>query len=66
MIGLGDTQRGGNSRGQIAPPAKAQEEQPSSRGCRLEKEGLWQSDNDPVGHFEKQDLERRFKHALIV
>jgi len=31
MTGLGDTTRGGNSRGHIARPAQAQEEQPSSR-----------------------------------
>jgi len=66
MMGLGDTTRGGNSRGHIAPLAKAQEERSSSRGCRLKQEGSWQSEEDPVGYFGKQDLERRFKHAPLV
>jgi len=65
-MGLGDTQRGGNSRGHIAPPAEAQEERSSSRGCRLKKEGLWQEEEDLVGYFGKQDSERRFKHAPLV
>jgi len=65
-MGLGDTTRGGNSREDIAPPAEAQEERPSSRGCRLKKEGSWQSEEDPVGYFGKQDPERRFKHAPLV
>jgi len=65
-MGLGDTQRGGNSRGHIAPPAEAQEERPSSRGCRLIKKGSWQSEEDPVGYFGKQDPERRFKHVPQV
>jgi len=66
MMGLGDTTRGGNSRGHSAPPAKAQEERSSSSGCRLKKEGSWQSDEDPDGNFGKQDLERRFKDAPLV
>jgi len=65
-MGLGDTTRGGNSRKHIAPPAEAQEERPSSRRCRLKKEGSWQSEEDPVGYFRKQDPERRFKHAPLV
>jgi len=65
-MGLGETQRGGNSRGHIALPAEAQEERPSSVGCGLTKEGSWQSEEDPVGYFGKQDLERRFKHASLV
>ena len=55
MIGLGDTTRGGNSRGHIAPPAEAQDERTSSRGCRLKEEGSWQPEEDPVGYFGKQD-----------
>jgi len=66
MMGIGDTTGGCNSRGHIAPPAKVQEERPSSRGCRLKKEGLWQSEEDPVRYFGKQDPERRFKHAPLV
>jgi len=65
-MGLGDAQRGGNSPRHIAPPAEAQEERQSSRGCRLTKVGLWQSEEDPVGYFGKQDPERRFKHAPLV
>jgi len=65
-MGLGDTTRGGNSRGHIAPPAEAQEERSSLRGCRLKKEGSWQPEEDPVGYFGKQDPERRFKHAPLV
>ena len=65
-MGHRDTQRGGNSRGHIARPAEAQEERPSSRGCLLEKKGFWQSEEDPVGYFGKQDPERRFKHASLV
>jgi len=55
MMGLGDTTRGRCSQGHIAPPAEAQEERPSSRGCRLKKEGSWQSEQDPVSYFGKQD-----------
>jgi len=66
MMGLGDTTRGDNSPGHITPPAKAQEGRPSSRGCRLNKEGSWQSEEDLVGYFGKQDSERRFKHAPLV
>jgi len=65
-MGLGDTARGGNSQGHIAPPAEAQEERTSSRGCRLKKEGSWQKEEDLVGYFGKQDPERRFKHAPLV
>jgi len=65
-MGLGDTQRGGNFRGHIAPPAEAQEERLSLRGCRLEKEGSWQTKEDPVSYLGKQDPERRFKHAPLV
>jgi len=66
MMGLGDTMRGGNSRGHIAPPAEAQEEQSSSRGCRLKKDGSWQSEKDPVSYFGKQDPERWCKPAPLV
>jgi len=66
MMGLGDTQRGGNSRGHIAPAGEAQEEQPSARGSRLKQEGSWQSEEDPESYFGKQDPERRFKHAALV
>jgi len=66
MMGLGDTMRGCNSPGQIAPQAEAPEERPSSRGWRLKEEGMWQSEEDPVGYFGKQDPERRFKHAPLV
>jgi len=65
-MGPGDTTRGGNSRGHTAPPAEAQEEQSSSRGCHLKKEDSWQTEEDPVGYFGKQDSERRFKHAPLV
>jgi len=65
-MGLGNTRGEKSSRGHIAPPAKAQEERPSSRGCRLKQEGLWQSEEDPVGYFGKQDPERRFKHVPLV
>jgi len=57
---------GGNSRGHIALPAEAQEEPSSSRGCRLKKAGWWQSAEDPVRYFGKQDPERRFKPAPLV
>jgi len=61
------TQKGEeNTRGHIAPPAEAQEERPSSRGCRLKKEGWWQLEEDPVGYFGKEDPERRFQHAPLV
>jgi len=66
MMGLGDTTRGGKSRGHIALPAEAQEEQLSWRGCRLKKEGSWQLEEDPVTYFGKQAPERRFKHAPLV
>jgi len=65
-MGLGDTQRAGNSRGHIALPAEAQEEQPSSRECHQKKEGSWQPEEDPVGYFGKPDPGRRFKHAPLV
>jgi len=56
-MGLGDTTRGGNSRGHIAPPAEAQEERSCSRGCHLKEEGSWQMEEDPVSYFGKQDPE---------
>jgi len=65
-MGLGDTQRGGNSREQTALPAEAQEEQLSSREYHQTKEGLWQPKEDPVGYFGKQNPERRFKLAPLV
>jgi len=65
-MGFGDTQRGGNSRGHIAPPAEAQEERLRSRECHQKEEGSWQSEGDPVGYFGKEDSERRFKHAPLV
>jgi len=65
-MGLGDTTRGGNSRGHTAPPAEAQEERSSSRGCRLKKKGSWQMEEDLVRYFGKQDPERRFKHVPLV
>jgi len=66
MMGLRDRTRGGTSRGHTALPAKAREERSSSRGCRLKKEGSWQSQEDPVAYFGKEDPERGFKHALLV
>ena len=66
MLGHGDTQRGGNSRGHIAPRAEAQEEQPCSRECHQKEEGWWQPEEDPVGYFGKQDPEIGFKHAPLV
>ena len=66
MTGLGDTTRGGNSRGHIAPLAEAQESNQVREKCRPVKEGSWQSEEDPVGYFGKQDTERRFKHAPLV
>ena len=66
MLGLGETQRGSNSREHIALPAEAQEERPSLRGCRLKKKGSWQSEEDRVGYFGKQDPERRFKYGRLV
>jgi len=66
MMGLGETTRGCNSWGHIAPPAEAQEEPSSSKGCCLKEEGSWQSEEDAVGYFGKQDPERRFKHAHLV
>jgi len=65
-MGLEDTQSGGNSWGHIEQPAAAQEQRPGSRGSRLMKAGSWQSEEDPVGYFGKQDPERRFKHAPLV
>ena len=65
-MGLGDTQREGNSRGHIAPPAEAQEEQPSSRQCHQKAEGSWQPEEDAVSYFGKRNLERRSKHAPLV
>jgi len=35
--------------------ADAQEEQPSSRECHLKKEGLWQSEEHPVGYLGGPD-----------
>jgi len=32
----------------------------------MKEEGLWQSEEDAVGYFGKQDPERRFKHAPLV
>jgi len=66
MIRLGDTTRRKYWRGHIAPPAKAKEERPSSRGRRQRKEGSWQMKEDLVGYFGKQDQERRFKHTALV
>jgi len=65
-MGLGDTTRGGNSGGNIAPPAEAQEERSSSRECHLKKEGSWPPEEDPVGYVGKQDPKRRFKHTPLV
>jgi len=66
MMGLGDTRGEKRSRRHIAPPAEAQEEQPSSRECHQKKEGLWEPENDPVGYFEKRNPERRFKLVPLV
>jgi len=66
MMGLGDTTRRGNSRGQIARPAEAQEEQPSLRECHQKKEGSWQPEEDPVVYFWKQETERTFKCTPLV
>ena len=55
-----------SSRRHIAPPAKTQEEQPSSREWPQQEEDSWQSEEDPVSYFGKQDPERRFKHAPLV
>ena len=66
MMGLGDTTRGCNSRGHIAPPAEAQEERPSWRECHRKEQGWWQPEEDPVGYFGKRNPERRFKHAPLV
>jgi len=66
MMGLGDTTRGGNPRGHIAPPAEAQVERPSSTEGQQEKEGSLQSEEDPAGYFGKQSPERRFKHPPLV
>jgi len=30
------------------------------------KKGSWQSEEDPVSYFGKQDLEKMFKHAPLV
>ena len=62
----------GTNKGEVTPggfqppPAAAQEERTSSRGCRLKKGGSWQSEADPVAYFGKQDLERRFKLVPLV
>jgi len=66
MMGLRDNQGEKSSRRLIAPPAKAQEEQPTSRECRQKKERSWQLENDLVGYFRKQDPQRRFKLAPLV
>jgi len=66
MMGLGDTTRGGNSRGQIAPPTEAQESNRVRGKCHPVKEGSWQSEEVLVGYFGKQDTQRRFKHAPLV
>jgi len=66
MTGLGDTQGEKSPRRHIAPPAEAQEEQPSLRECNQKKEGSWQPENDPVGYFGKHHPERRFKLAPLV
>jgi len=65
-VGLGDTTRGEKLLGHIAPPAEAQEEQPSSRECRQTKEGTWQLKEDPVGYSGKQSWERKDNITPLV
>jgi len=66
MTGLGDTMRGGNSRGHITLPAAGQDERSCSRECHQKKEGSWQPEEDPVGYFGNQDPERMFKLVPLV
>jgi len=59
MMGLGDTQRGDNSPGLKDPASRG-----SGRAIEFERmppkeKDSWQSEEDPVGYFGKQDPERR-------
>jgi len=66
MMGLGDTTRGNNSRGHMAPLAEAQGEQPSSREVSPVKEGSWQSEEDLVGYFRNRSWERKDNMTPLV